>query len=108
VRVGSAYWSRRTQPTKTEARLVVIEYEPTKKLMIESDWAGFIKPEFGYLVESVGAGTRVTLIARPRLRGAGRLMAPMLTVLGKRLSARYLGNLKQLIDGAERREPVTA
>jgi hypothetical protein len=100
VRVGASYWCRRNQPTKTETTMVVTEYEPAKKLVIESDWAGFLKPEFGYLVEPTGFGTRLTLFASPKVRGVGRLIAPLLGVLGPRLSARYLGNLKRLIDGA--------
>jgi len=101
VRAGAAYWCRRNQPTKTETTMVVTEYEPLKKLVIESDWAGFLKPKFGYLVEPVGTGTRVTLFASPKVRGMGRLMAPMIGLLGPRLTVRYLDNLKRLINSAE-------
>ncbi|MFN8514361.1 MAG: SRPBCC family protein [Thermomicrobiales bacterium] len=101
VRAGAAYWCRRNQPTKTETTMVVTEYEPLKKLVIESDWAGFLKPKFGYLVEPTGAGTRLTLFASPRVRGVGRLMAPVIELIGPRLTARYLANLKRLIDGAD-------
>jgi len=101
VRAGAAYWCRRNQPTKTETRMVVKEYEPTARLVIESDWAGFLKPYFGYLVEPTPTGTKLTLFSNPKVRGVGQLMAPMLKLLGTRLTVRYLGNLKRLIDGAE-------
>jgi uncharacterized protein YndB with AHSA1/START domain len=103
VGVGTRYRCRRTQPTKTETHMVITAYEPEERLMVESDWAGFIKPEFGYLVEPAGAGTRVTLIGRPKLRGVGLLMTPMIALMANRLSARYLENLKRLVeDGAPR------
>lgn len=108
VRAGAAYWCRRNQPTRTETTLVVTEYEPLKKLVIESDWAGFLKPTFGYLVEPNGTGTRLTLFSSPSVRGVGRLMDPAIKLIGPRLTARYLANLKRLIDGAERRGPAVA
>jgi uncharacterized protein YndB with AHSA1/START domain len=103
IGVGTRYWCRRTQPTKAETHMVVTEYEPERRLMVQSEWAGFIKPEFGYEVEPAGAGTRVTLIGRPRLRGVGLLMTPMIALLATRLSARYLANLKRLVEEGEPR-----
>ena len=108
VGVGARYWCRRTQPTKAETHMAVTEYEPEQRLMVESEWAGFIKPAFGYLVEPAGAGTRVTLIGRPKLRGVGLLMLPMIALLATRLSARYLANLKRLVEDGAPGGPATA
>jgi hypothetical protein len=83
--------------------MAVTAYEPEQRLMVQSDWAGFIKPEFGYEVEPAGAGTKVTLIGRPQLRGVGVLMLPMIALLANRLSARYLANLKRLVEEDEPR-----
>ena len=108
VGVGARYWCRRTQPTKAETHMAVAVYEPERRLMVESDWAGFIKPAFGYEVEPAGDGTRVTLIGRPKLRGVGLLMLPMIGLMANRLSARYLANLKRLVEGGAPRRTATA
>ena len=50
----------------------------------------------------------MTLIGRPRLRGVGLLMLPMIALLANRLSARYLANLKRLVEGGAPDRPATA
>jgi hypothetical protein len=96
---GAIYWCKRKSPSIAESRFIVSEYEPDKKLGINGDWVGFLKPVASFYFESVSEGTRVTCIGRPQLRGLFRLLQPMMTVMGRRLNEEYLGNLKRLAEG---------
>ena len=96
--LGAVYWCKRKSPSIAESRFTVSEYEPDKKLGIEGDWVGFLKPAASFHFESVPEGTRVTCIGRPQLRGLFRLLQPMMERMGKRLNEEYLGNLKRLAE----------
>jgi hypothetical protein len=96
--LGAVYWCKRKSPSIAESRFVVAEYEPDKKLGIEGDWVGFLKPVASFHFESVPEGTRVTCIGRPQLRGLFQLLQPMMERMGKRLNEEYLGNLKRLTE----------
>lgn len=95
---GAVYWCNRKSPSIAESRFIVSEYEPDKKLGINGDWVGFLKPIASFHFEPVPEGTRVTCIGRPQLRGFFRLMQPMMTIMGRRLNAEYLGNLKRFVE----------
>jgi Polyketide cyclase / dehydrase and lipid transport len=96
--LGAVYWCKRKSPSVAESRFTVSEYEPDKKLAIEGDWVGFLKPMASFYFESVPEGTRVTCIGRPQLRGFSRLLQPMMARMGRRLNEEYLGNLKRLVE----------
>lgn len=100
IQIGSVYWCKRKQPRIAESRMVVTEYEQDRRLMIEGDWVGFLKPVFGYVLEPVEEGTNVILVTHSQLRGIITLFTPLLTLLGKRLSATYMHNLQQLVESA--------
>lgn len=96
--MGAVYWCKRKSPSIAESRFVVSEYEPVKKLGIDGDWVGFLKPIADFYFESVPEGTRVMCIGRPQLRGLFRFLEPMMKRMGGRLNEEYLGNLKQLTE----------
>ena len=96
--LGAVYWCKRKSPSIAESRFVVSEYEPDKKLGIEGDWVGFLKPVASFYFEPGPEGTRVTCVGRPQLRGLFRLLTPMMTIMGRRLNEDYLGNLKRLAE----------
>lgn len=96
--LGAVYWCKRKSPSVAESRFVVSEYQPDKKLGIEGDWVGFLKPAASFYFESVPEGTRVTCVGRPQLRGFFSLLKPMMTIMGRRLNEEYLGNLKRLAE----------
>jgi len=96
--LGAVYWCRRKSPSIAESRFIVAEYEPDKKLGIEGDWVGFLKPVASFHFESVPEGTHVTFIGRPQLRGLFQLLRPMIARIGRRENEKYLGNLKRLAE----------
>jgi len=96
--LGAVYWCKRKSPSIAESHFVVAEYEPDRKLGIEGDWVGFLKPVASFHFETVPDGTLVTCIGRPQLRGLFRLLQPMMIRMGQRLNAEYLGNLKRLAE----------
>ena len=53
-----------------------------------------IRPSGRYLVEPAGDGTRVTLNPHPEARGVGRILAPLLAVMIKRLNQQHLDALR--------------
>ena len=95
---GAVYWCKRKSPSIAESRFIVSDYEPDKKLGINGDWVGFLKPVASFHFEPVPEGTRVTCIGKPQLRGFFRLLQPMMQRMGQRLNAEYLGNLKRLVE----------
>jgi hypothetical protein len=96
--MGAVYWCKRKSPSVAESRFTISEYEPDKKLGIDGDWVGFLKPIASFHFEPVPDGTRVTCIGRPQLRDLFRLLQPMMQRMGGRLNDEYLGNLKRLAE----------
>jgi hypothetical protein len=96
--LGAVYWCKRKSPSVAESRFTISEYESDKKLGIDGDWVGFLKPVASFHFEPVAEGTRVTCIGRPQLRGLFRLLQPVMQSMGQRLNAEYLGNLKRLTE----------
>jgi hypothetical protein len=98
--IGTVYWCKRKLPQVVESTFVITAYEPNQQVMIEGEWVGQFKPAGGYRLEAVADGTKVTSIGQPQLRGLFKLLSPVMSVMGTRLSKTYLSNLKLL---AERR-----
>jgi hypothetical protein len=57
-----------------------------------------IRPNGRYLVEPAPEGSRVTLNPRPEVRGIGRIMAPMITFMGRRLNEEHLEALRKQLE----------
>jgi hypothetical protein len=57
-----------------------------------------IRPSGLYLVEAAADGTRVTLNPHPEAKGLGRILAPLLAVMIRRLNRQHLDALRQVLE----------
>ena len=69
-----------------------------REVAFEGEWTGMIRPNGRYLVEPAPEGSRVTLNPRPDVRGIGRIMAPLITIMGRRLNRDHLEALRQSLE----------
>ena len=67
--------------------------EPGRLVAFEGEWAGMIRPSGRYLVEAAPEGTRVTLNPHPEARGFGKVMAPLMRLMIKRIQKQHLAAL---------------
>jgi uncharacterized protein YndB with AHSA1/START domain len=72
--------------------------DPPREVAFEGEWTGMIRPDGRFLVEPAQEGSRVTLNPRPEVRGIGRLMSPMITLMGRRLNEEHLEALKRELE----------
>ena len=82
--------------------VTVVRVDPLRELSFEGEWAGTIRPSGRYLVEPAPGGSRVTLNPHPDARGIGRLMAPLIALMIRRLNRAHLDTLRRLLEGSER------
>jgi hypothetical protein len=98
IREGLELRCRRKVPRIVDSRLRVTSYQPDRQIMIEGDWVGSFKPAGGFSVRPVpGGGTEIVSVGRPELKGLMRLGTPVLRLVGKRLSVRYLDKLAAVV-----------
>ena len=71
-----------------------------REIAFEGEWAGMIRPNGRYLIESQGAGSSVTLNPHPETRGLGSLLSPLLATIIKRLNRRHIAALQEIYQGA--------
>ncbi|MDQ6682540.1 MAG: SRPBCC family protein [Chloroflexota bacterium] len=76
----------------------VVRVEVPREVAFEDEWAGMIRPSGRYLVEPVAEGTRVTLNPHPEARGIGRILAPLMGLMVKRLNQQHLGALRNALE----------
>jgi uncharacterized protein YndB with AHSA1/START domain len=69
-----------------------------REVAFEGEWTGMIRPDGRYLVEPAPEGSRVTLNPHPQVRGIGRLMAPLIAFMGKRLNNDHLEALRRELE----------
>jgi carbon monoxide dehydrogenase subunit G len=69
-----------------------------REVAFEGEWAGMVRPSGRYLVEPAAEGTRVTLNPHPETRGVGRILAPLIGLMIKRLNQRHLDALRQVLE----------
>jgi uncharacterized protein YndB with AHSA1/START domain len=81
-----------------DSTVTVIRADAPREIAFEGAWAGMIRPSGRYVVEPAPGGTRVTLNPRPEARGVGRIMAPLLAVMIKRLNRQHLDALRRLLE----------
>jgi uncharacterized protein YndB with AHSA1/START domain len=72
--------------------------EAPREIAFEGEWTGMIRPDGRYLVEPAPEGSRVTLNPHPQVRGIGRLMAPLIAFMGKRLNKEHLEALRRELE----------
>ena len=68
------------------------------EVAFEGEWTGMIRPYGRYLVEPAPEGSRVTLNPHPQVRGMGRLMAPLIAFMGRRLNKEHLEALRKELE----------
>jgi hypothetical protein len=76
----------------------LVRVEVPREVAFEGDWVGMIRPNGRYLVEPAPGGTLVTLNPHPETRGIGRILAPLLALMIKRLNQRHLDDLRQALE----------
>jgi Polyketide cyclase / dehydrase and lipid transport len=65
-----------------------------REVAFEGEWTGMIRPSGRYLVEPAAGGSRVTLNPHPEARGFGRVMAPLMSMMIRRLNQGHLDALR--------------
>jgi uncharacterized protein YndB with AHSA1/START domain len=78
----------------------LVRAEAPREVAFEGDWAGMIRPSGRYLIESAGEGALVTLNPHPEARGFGKLMAPLMGIMIKRMNQKYLDALRAAVQRA--------
>ena len=76
----------------------LVRVEVPREVAFEGEWAGMIRPSGRYLVEPVAEGTRITLNPHPETRGMGRILAPLIGLMIKRLNRQHLIALRQTLE----------
>lgn len=71
------------------------EVEPGRRVAFEGEWAGMIRPSGAYWVEPAPGGSSVTLNPHPEARGFGKLMAPLMGPMIRRLNRQHLDALRR-------------
>lgn len=104
VAVGTTYRQTRTVPSRSEERFEVTLFEPVTRLGIEGTIGPF-PSRVGYLLESTGAGTRLTNSVDVELRGILRLGGPVVLAAVKEAVAANLEKLRQLLEAPSRTSP---
>jgi hypothetical protein len=69
-----------------------------REFTFEGEWTGLIRPSGRYLVEAAPQGSRVTLNPRPEVRGVGRIIEPLIALMGRRLNREHLDALRQVLE----------
>jgi hypothetical protein len=97
--VGATYrYLSKAMGMTFDSTVRLTKVDPPREVAFEGEWAGMIRPDGRYLVEAVPEGSRVTLNPRPQVRGIGRIMAPLITFMGRRLNEEHLAALKQELE----------
>ena len=97
--VGKTYQCELKLPGQSAtSKFVITEYEANKKIAFEGEAAGPAKPKGSFLFESVGGGTKLTLLPRPEFRGFFRLLEPMMAGYVRKQNEGHLSNLKRLLE----------
>jgi uncharacterized protein YndB with AHSA1/START domain len=74
----------------------LVRADPPREVGFEGEWAGMIRPNGSYLVEPAAGGTRVTLNPHPETRALGSLLAPLLTMMIRRLNRQHIAALQDV------------
>jgi uncharacterized protein YndB with AHSA1/START domain len=81
-----------------DSTVTVVRADAPREVAFEGEWTGMIRPSGRYVVEAAPGGSRVTLNPHPEARGVGRIMAPLLAVMIKRLQRQHLDAIRQAIE----------
>jgi dehydrogenase/reductase SDR family protein 12 len=90
---------RRFLGRKMELPYEITQYEPNTKLGMKGA-IGPITFEDGYILDSMGASTRVKFWLRPTLTGLARLARPIVVQMGKAHAVETLDGLKKALESS--------
>ena len=76
----------------------VVRAEAPREVAFEGEWTGMMRPSGRYLIEPAPDGARVTLNPHPQARGIGKLMAPLMSMMIKRLNQQHLDALRNAVE----------
>jgi len=94
--VGAVYrYVSKAMGQTFDSTVRLVRADGTREVAFEGEWAGMIRPSGRYLVEAAPGGSRVTLNPHPEARGAGRILAPLMTWMIRRLNRAHLDALRQ-------------
>jgi uncharacterized protein YndB with AHSA1/START domain len=77
----------------------VVRAEAPREVAFEGEWTGMIRPSGSYLIEPAPDGARVTLNPHPEARGIGKILAPLIGMMIKRLNRQHLDALRKNFEG---------
>ena len=92
-------WRLRFKPVMgvSEGDTEVVAFEPNRKT-VQQGVVGPMQPTLTYLFEPAGGGTRFTRRVEIRVSGMMRLMEPLMKLMTPRGNARFLANLKKVLE----------
>ena len=92
-------WHLRFKPVMgvSEGDTEVVAFEPNRKT-VQQGVVGPMQPTLTYLFEPAGGGTRFTRRVAIRVSGMMRLMEPLMKLMTPRGNARFLANLKKVLE----------
>jgi uncharacterized protein YndB with AHSA1/START domain len=92
-------WYLRFKPAMgvSEGNTEVVTFEPDRKEVLRGV-LGPMQPTLTYLFEPVDGGTRFTRRIQIKVSGMMRLMEPLMRLMAPRGNARFLSNLKRLLE----------
>lgn len=100
--VGSRYrYVSKAMGQTFDSTVTVVRVDPPLEVAFEGEWAGMIRPSGRYFVEPAPGGSRVTLNPHPEARGIGRLMAPLIALMIRRLNRQHLEALRHALEHGE-------
>lgn len=79
----------------------LVRVDPPREVAFEGEWAGMLRPLGRYLVEPAPGGSRVTLNPHPEMRGIGRLFAPLMGPMVRRLNQQHLVALRKALESSQ-------
>jgi hypothetical protein len=69
-----------------------------REVAFDGEWTGMIRPSGRYLVEAAQGGSVVTLNPHPETKGPGTLLAPLMTLMIRRLNRQHLAALRDALE----------
>jgi uncharacterized protein YndB with AHSA1/START domain len=94
-------WHLRFKPAMgiSEGDMEVVAFEPNRK-EVQQGVMGPMQPTLTYLFEPVDGGTRFTRQVEIRISGMMRLMEPLMRLMTPKGNARFVANLKRVLEGS--------